>query len=163
MDREPTELEITIAAPFRHMRKTQLKRMDFLFYYTQDKKWLSSEQVRNLLPLAEAWGSIVRDEENGMYTLNEELADVKIITGFRPTDAIFSEKPPEAADPVEALLDDVAKKTGQDKRDLGREMEAIKKHFDGQLYTEAAVVVLARKYGVPTGKYQQALLKKITE
>jgi len=161
MDREPTELEITIAAPFRHMRKTQLKRMEFLFYYTQDKKWLSSEQVRKLLPLAESCGILSRDETSGEYTLNEELSDIKIITGFRPTDAVFDVEVPESADPVTSLLSDVAKATGKDEQSLAREIEAIKKHFDGLIYTEAAVVVLARKYGVATAKYQPELLKMI--
>lgn len=161
MDREPTELEITVAAPFRHMRKTELAYMSLIFYYTQDKKWLSLEQVKKLLPLAESCGILMRNGDN--YQPAEYLTEIKIIQGFRPTDAIFTEKLPEQADTIESLLEAVAKKTGKEKTELMQETEDIKKHFDGMLYTEAAIVVLAKKYGISTEKYQPSLLRQITE
>lgn len=163
MEREPTELEITIAAPFRHRRQDQLSKIDFIFYYTQDKKWMSSEQVKTkLLPLAEEAGCIFRDEDSGKYSLADELKDVKIAMGFKPTDAVFTSTA-TVSDPFDALLKDVARATGKDEHALAGEIEEIRRHFDGQLYPEAAVVVLARKYGVATGKYQAGLLKRITE
>ncbi|HJJ28899.1 MAG TPA: DUF2240 family protein [Methanocorpusculum sp.] len=163
MESDPTELEITIAAPFRHMRKESLSWMEFLFYYTQDKRWMNSEQVKTkLLPLAEEAGYISRDAESGKYFLADNLKDVKIAMGFRPTDAVFTCAVP-VCDPFDALLADISRATGKDEHEIAGEIEVVRKHFDGQLYAEAAIVILAKKYGVATAKYQSALLKRITE
>lgn len=138
--------------------------MDFIFYYTQDKKWMNSEEIKTkLLPLAEDLGCIFRDADSGRYFLSDELKDVKIAMGFKPTDAVFTAAALPVSDPFDALLKDLVRKTEKDEHELAGEIEEIRRHFDGQLYAEAAIVVLAKKYGVATAKYQAALLKKITE
>ncbi|MDO5844195.1 MAG: DUF2240 family protein [Methanocorpusculum sp.] len=157
-----TEIETTVAAPFRHTRMSALTQMKFIYYYTQDKKWMSLEQSKNLIKIAERKGLISKNE-NGDYILSDSLADVKIPTGFRPTDDIFAgaEDEAEDIDPVESVIGEVSAKTGKDKKELVKEMQEIKSHFDNLIYTEAAVILLAKKYDTEISKYTLALTAKI--
>lgn len=157
-----TELEITVAAPFRHTRISSLSQMKFIYYYTQDKKWMSLEQSKKVIKIAERAGLISKNE-SGDYVLSEKLAETKIPTGFRPTDDIFTEVEAEIAeaDPVEGVINEVAEKTGMDKKELVKEMQEIKSHFDSLIYTEAAAIMLAKKYEIDIGRFRESLISKI--
>ena len=58
-------LRTTIAAPFRHTRKTGMRKNELVYYYALDRKWMSTEQANLLLHRAEEDGLI--RQENGMY------------------------------------------------------------------------------------------------
>lgn len=157
-----TELEITVAAPFRHTRMPALSQMKFIYYYTQDKKWMSLEQAKKVIKIAERIGFISKNE-SGEYVLSEKLTEVKIPTGFKPTDDIFTEVEAEIADadPVEGIINEVSEKTGKDKKELVKEMQMIKTHFDNLIYTEAAAIMLAKKYEIDISRFKESLISKI--
>lgn len=156
-----SELEITLSSPFRHMRKSNLKRMDFIYYYTQDKKWMNLEQAKKLIDIAEKNRLIVKDGAGG-YTLSESLESVKIPLGFKPSDDIFNSAA-EDTDVVSRMIDEISEKTGLDKKEIAKEMQEIKSHFDDLIYTEAAVIMTAKKHNVNYDKYKDELIERINQ
>lgn len=157
-----TERETSVAAPFRHRNATQLRQVDLIFYYTQDKKWMSLDKAKKLIAVAEKTG-LIKKESSGDYSLREDLREVKIPLGFRPTDEIFVMDESENVDALEKLLGDIAENTGIEKKELAGEMERIRKHFDNLIYPEAAIILLAKKYHVPYNAYKSDFIKRITE
>ena len=60
-------LEITVAAPFKHTRKTGMRKNELVYYYALDRKWMSTDQAAILLKRAEEAGLL--KQENGVYTI----------------------------------------------------------------------------------------------
>ena len=71
------EFETTAAAPFRHSHQTTLARANLLYYFTLEKRWMSSDDAKKLISLAAARGCYIEEKE-GEYTLAEALQDEKI-------------------------------------------------------------------------------------
>jgi len=59
-------LRLTIAAPFKHTRKTAIRKNELVYYYALDRKWMSTEQANQLLKRAEEEGLLSID--NGLYS-----------------------------------------------------------------------------------------------
>lgn len=156
------ELETTVAAPFRHGRKDRLTKMELVFYYVQDKRWMSQDQAKKLIDLAVRRGLLTKDGEENIYRCASSLADISIPLGFRPGDEIFAETA-EEQDPIESLLDEIAAATGKAKKDLAAEMQEISGHFDNLLVPEACIVLLAKKYHVSAETYLPALRAALHE
>ncbi len=136
-------LSITVAAPFRHARKDQLKKNELVYFLVFDRRWMTIEQARLLLDRAEEEGLVA--VEGDMVSPLFNIAAVEVPLGFKPSSAIF-----ERADPVQELIRRISGERGMDHAHLVSEMnQLITGHFDGNLLPEAAAVVLARRYGVP--------------
>jgi hypothetical protein len=136
-------LKQTVAAPFRHMRKDTLRKSEFIFFLAIDRKWMNKDQADRLVALAEEQGLLSQAE--GVLTPQFAVAQVSIPLGFRPSGDIF-----ESTDPVATLLERIAAQTGKEVPVVAAELtDLIQNRFDGHLASEAAVVVLARKYAVP--------------
>ncbi len=157
-----TERETAVAAPFRHRNADHLRQVDLIFYYTQDKKWMSLDKAKKLISIAEKTG-LIKKENTGDYSLRDDLREVKIPLGFRPTDEIFVIDESQTIDTLEKLLDDIAETARIEKKDLASEMERIRKHFDNLIGPEAAVILLAKKYRVAYEPYKVDLIKRIEE
>lgn len=157
-----SERETSVAAPFRHRNANHLRQVDLIFYYTQDKKWMSLDKAKNLIAIAEKTG-LIKKENGGDYSLREDLREVKIPLGFRPTDEIFVIDESEAIDTLEKLLGDIADATNTEKKELVSEMEQIRKHFDNLICPEAAIILLAKKHHVSFEPYKADLIKRIGE
>jgi hypothetical protein len=148
-------LLITVAAPFKNLRKEQLRRSEFIFFLAIDRKWVNKEQANRLIACAERDGLIRLD--NGVITPLFNPAEISIPLGYKPTTDILDEK-----DPVSDLLGRIAQA-----RDLGdsvvaAEMNAvIEDRFDGHLLPEAAVVLLAKQYAVPFEDLLEDLKKNV--
>jgi hypothetical protein len=136
-------LQITVAAPFKHTRKTGMRKNELVYYYALDRKWMSTDQATVLLRRAEEAGLL--RQENGVFTILVDPATVTIPIGFRPTSAIF-----EANDPAQEMISRIVKARGVPETDVVAEMnKLIKEQFDGNLLPPAALVLLAKKYRVP--------------
>jgi hypothetical protein len=134
---------ITVAAPFRHSRKTAMRKNELVYYYALDRKWMSTEQANLLLKHAEEEGLLVQD--TGIYSVNFDISGVTIPIGFKPTSAIFERK-----DPVQEIIGRIATATGMQDTDVVAEMnKLIKDGFDNNLLPEAAIVIIARRHKVP--------------
>ena len=135
-------LKIAVAAPFKHMRKERLQRSEFVFYIAIDRKWMNKEQANQLLERAKAEGLVEID--GGTIRLLFDLAEVSIPLGFKPTSDLLT-----VESPYEELLGRIAAATGRPPQEIVAELHRIASdNFDGNLRVEAAVVILAKKYGV---------------
>jgi hypothetical protein len=144
-------LKITVAAPFKHTRKTGMRKNELVYYYSLDRKWMSTEQAGILLHRAEEEGLL--GQENGVFSPLFDTTSITIPLGFKPTSSIF-----ERNDPLEELIGRIAKAQGMLETDVVSEMNrTIKERFDGNLLPAAALVLLAKKYNVPFKDKREAL------
>lgn len=144
-------LKTTLAAPFRHTRKTGMRKNELVYYYALDRKWMSTEQANQLLHRAEEDGLL--RQENGLYTPAFTIADVTIPIGFKPTSVIF-----ERSDPSQELIGRIARARKSEETEIVAEMnKVIREEFNTNLLPSAALVVLAKRYGVPCDDLLDAL------
>jgi hypothetical protein len=150
-------LRITVAAPFRHTRKTGLRRNELVYYYALDRKWMSTDQAAILLRRAEEAGLL--RQENGVFSILFDPAAVTVPIGFRPSSTIF-----ETNDPAQELITRIAKGSGLPETDIVAEMnKIIRDQFGGNLLPPAALVLLAKKYSVPYEDLREALISAVKQ
>ena len=154
------DLEITLAAPFIHMRSSSLSQMKLVFYYTQDKRWMGLDDAKKLITIGLTAGILTKDE-HGEFVLTESLRDEKVPLGFRPTDEIFSAPLPEKKDVLDTLLAEVSAKSGLETKQLVSELSDIRAHFDNLIGDYAAITLIAKKYGVDITPHRTELLAQI--
>ena len=136
-------LKTTIAAPFRHARKTAMRKNELVYYFALDRKWMSTDQANLLLHRGEEEGLL--RQESGVYSVLFDPATVTIPVGFRPGSVIF-----ERNDPLQEMIGRVAKARGIPETEVVAEMNRIiKERFDGNLLPPAALLLIAKKYRVP--------------
>jgi hypothetical protein len=144
-------LRLTIAAPFKHTRKTGMRKNELVYYYALDRKWMSTEQANLLLKRAEEEGLLGLD--NGMYSPRFDITGLNLPVGFKPTSGIF-----ERHDPVEELIGRIARSGSLEETEIVAEMNRIiRDNFDTHLLPPAALVLLARQHGVPFDNLLDAL------
>ena len=149
-------VKIAVAAPFKHMRKERLQRSEFVFYIAIDRKWMNKEQANQLLERARSEGLIAI--ESGTIRPLFDVAEVSIPLGFKPTSDVLAKE-----SPYEELIGRIATTRGMAPQEVVAELHRIVEHFDGNLRVEAAVVVLARKYGVAFEDKLDSLKKEVTK
>jgi hypothetical protein len=146
-------LQTTVAAPFKHTRKTGMRKNELVYYYALDRKWMSTDQANQLLRRAEEEGLLIL--ENGMYAPRFDLGAITIPIGFKPSSAIF-----ERNDPAQVLIGRIAKAAGLQETDIVAEINrTIRDGFDSHLLPPAALVLLAKKYGAPFEDLSDALMQ----
>ena len=145
----------TIAAPFRHTRKDRLKKNEIVYYLAFDRKWMSIEQANVILKRALDEGLVGYDGE--MLAPKFDIRSVEIPIGFKPSQSVF-----ETNDPVQSLIDRVVKSSGRQETEIIAEMNRMKSNdFDDLLRPEAAVIILAKRYGVPVEEQIAALKENL--
>ena len=144
-------LRLTIAAPFKHTRKTGMRKNELVYYYALDRKWMSTEQANLLLKRAEEEGLLRL--ENGLYSPRFDAAGLTLPVGFKPTSGIF-----ERDDPVQDLIGRIARARSLEETEVVAEMNRIiRENFDTHLLPAAALVLLARSHGIPCDDLLDAL------
>jgi hypothetical protein len=150
-------LKTVVAAAFRHLRKERLQKVEFIYYISIDRKWMNKDQAALLLERARDEGLIT--QVDGAWIPAFDPAEVEIPLGFRPSADVL-----EKHDPVERLVGEIAQKAGADTKSIYAEMNMIiSDSFHGNLMPEAAVVILARRYQVPFGKYRAELSEQLIQ
>ena len=85
------------------------------------------------------------EKRTGYSTPCFDISGIVIPIGFKPTSSIF-----EQNDPVQNLIGRIAAARNVPEMDVVAEMNGIiKEGFDGNLLPPAALVLIAKKYGVP--------------
>ena len=136
-------LQITVAAPFRHLHKGQLQRSEFVYYLAIDRMWMNRDQAGILLDLAVEQGLV--EVNNGVVVPLFPVGEVAVPLGYRPGPEDL-----QRPDPERLLLARIAGATGREQREVAAEANLLATEgFDGQLRSKAALVLLARRYGVP--------------
>jgi len=148
-------LRLTIAAPFRHTRKTGLRKNELVYYYALDRKWMSTEQVNLLLKRAEEDGLI--GIENGLYSPKFDITGLTFPVGFRPTSGIF-----DLHDPVQDLIGRIARARSVGETEVVAEMNRIiRDSYDTNLLPPAALILLAKDSKVPFDDLLDALKEAV--
>jgi len=136
-----------------------MRKNELVYYYSLDRKWMSTEQAGVLLRRAEEEGLL--HQKDGIFSPLFDTSSITIPLGFKPTSSIF-----ERNDPLAEMIDRIAKVQTMTETDVVSEMnQIIKERFDGNLLPAAALVLLAKKYNVSFSDKQEALtgtLKKGT-
>jgi len=128
-----------------------MRKNEMVYYYALDRKWMSTEQANLLLKRAEEEGLL--GFVNGLYSPRFDIAGLTIPVGFKPTSGIF-----ERHDPVQDLIGRIARASSFEETAVVAEMNRIiKENYDMHLLPPAALVLLARKYGVPFDDLLDAL------
>ncbi len=136
-------LEITVAAAFRHLHKGQLQRSEFIYYLAIDRMWMNRDQAGVLLDRAVEQGLV--EVQNGVVIPRFPVGEVAVPLGYRPGPEDL-----ERTDPERLLLARIAAATGREQREVAAEANRLAAEgFDGQLRSKAALVLLARRHGVP--------------
>lgn len=136
-------LRLAVAAPFRHTRKTAMRKNELVYYYALDRKWMSTEQANLLLKRAEEEGLL--GLVNGMYTPRFDISGLTIPVGFKPSSGIF-----ERHDPVQEMIGRIARARSLEETDVVADMNRIiRENFDTHLLPPAALVLLAKSHQVP--------------
>jgi Uncharacterized protein conserved in archaea len=148
-------IRITVAAPFKHSRKTGMRKNELVYYYALDRKWMSTEQANLLIRRAEEEGLL--GLQNGMYSPRFDIAEITIPVGFKPTSSVFDQN-----DPAQELIGRIAQTKGLLETEVVSEMNRIiKDQFDSNLLPAAALVLLAKKYQVPFLDLREALIGSV--
>jgi hypothetical protein len=148
-------IRITVAAPFKHSRKTGMRKNELVYYYALDRKWMSTEQANLLIRRAEEEGLL--GLQNGMYSPRFDIAEITIPVGFKPTSSVFDQN-----DPAQELIGRIAQTKGILETEVVSEMNRIiKDQFDSNILPAAALVLLAKKYQVPFLDLREALIGSV--
>lgn len=141
-------LTITIAAPFRHARKDQLKKNEIVYFLSFKQHWMNIEQANILISRALEEGLIEQDGDMIRPLFDTSAVDVPL--GYKPGSAVF-----ERSDPVDDLLLRISQQTGIPRAQLVAEQNrVVQEQFGGNIRSEAAVVIMAKRHGV---EYQDLL------
>ena len=137
-------LKTTVSAPFRHTRKTGMRKNELVYYYALDRKWMSTDQANSLLKRAEEEGLLKL--ENGVYSVLFDPATVTIPIGFKPSSAIF-----ERNDPAQELIGRIARTRGVPETEIVAEMNKLtKEQFDGNLLPRQHLSFSQKSTGFPS-------------
>lgn len=148
-------LPVTIAAPFRHTRKEQLKKNEIVYYLAFERGWMNIEQANLLLIRAKEEGLIAY--EGDMIRLLFDVQSVEIPLGFKPSASVFRK-----SDPQEELLQRIAVEKSVPLTLIVAEMNAIiTQEFDGNIRPEGAVIILAKRHGVECSDLLPALRENV--
>lgn len=132
-----------------------MRKNELVYYYALDRKWMSTEQANLLLKRAEEGGLLSLD--NGLYSPSFDISGMTIPVGFRPSSGIF-----ENQDPVQDLISRIAKVRSVDETEVVADMNRlIRDDFDNNLLPPAALVLLAKRYGVPFDDFLAALTEAL--
>ncbi len=135
-------LTITIAAPFRHARKDQLKKNEVVYFLSFKQHWMGIDQANMLIARAEEEGLI--EMKGDMITPLFDVARVEIPLGYKPGSSVF-----ERSDPVDDLLLRISQQAGVARGQLVAELNMlVQDRFGGNLRHEAAAVLMAKRYGI---------------
>lgn len=144
-------LRLAVAAPFRHTRKTAMRKNELVYYYALDRKWMSTEQANLLLKRAEEEGLL--GLENGLFTPRFDITGLTIPVGFKPASGIFDRQ-----DPVQDLIGRIANARSLDETAVVAEMNRIiRDEYDSHLLPPAALVLMAKESGAPFDDLLDAL------
>ena len=148
-------LTITVAAPFRNLRKDTLRKHEFIYYLAIDRRWMNRDEAETLIKIAGEQGLLdIKDDE---IRPTFDVTAVGMPLGFKPSSEIFSKR-----DHTQELIARIAEQRSIEPTAVVAEMNAlIEDHFAGNLRVEAAIVILARKYDVPFEDKLEFLKKSV--
>ncbi len=148
-------LSITIAAPFRHSHRDQLKKNEIVYYLSFKQHWMNIEQANQVISRAVEEG-LVRIEGDMISPLFD-VSRIEIPLGFKPGASVF-----QRSNPLDDLVQRISERAGIPKGTVVSEINSIvQDRFQGNLSSEAAAVILAKRHKVEYQDLLPALRERI--
>jgi len=148
-------LSITIAAPFRHSHRDQLKKNEIVYYLAFKQHWMNIEQANQVISRAIEEG-LVGVEGDIIHPLFD-VSRIEIPLGFKPGASVF-----QRSNPLDDLVQRISERAGIPKGTVVSEINSIvQDRFQGNLSSEAAAVILAKRQKVEYQDLLPALRERI--
>jgi len=148
-------LSITIAAPFRHSHRDQLKKNEIVYYLAFKQHWMNIEQANQVISRAIEEGLV--GVEGDMIHPLFDVSRIEIPLGFKPGASVF-----QRSNPLDDLVQRISERAGIPKGTVVSEINSIvQDRFQGNLSSEAAAVILAKRYKVEYQDLLPALRERI--
>lgn len=141
MDSSKSDLTYTVSMPFLRKGKETLKESEFVLALSIDLNWLTPEQAKNLLNLAEKSGLLKKEGE--MIHPAFDISGVNIPSGFKPEPASFDKKTL-----FDMVIDRIISGTGIEKRKVIALINKKQEELSKMVVIEVSALLVAIDHGL---------------
>ncbi|MFA4936331.1 MAG: DUF2240 family protein [Candidatus Methanoperedens sp.] len=136
-----SDLTYTISMPFLRKGKETLKESEFVLALSIDLNWLTPEQAKSVLNLAEKSGLLKKEGE--MVSAAFDISGVKIPSGFKPDPASFEKKTI-----FDRVIDRIISGTGIEKRKVIALINKKQEELSKMVVIEVSALLVAIDHGI---------------
>jgi hypothetical protein len=150
------DLETCLALLFKRKGKNILSEKEFVFSASMDFRWFSPKEAQVLLEMGVKLGLLERTD--GMVKPAFDYKTIEIPVNYRPCKDLLKEVEPDVS-LFSLVLDDMAKASGQKKRDLVAKVNRMQDRLGVDI--EVAAIALAKEMGLDVTPYVERARKEI--
>ena len=150
------DLETCLALLFKRKGKNILSEKEFVFSASMDFRWFSPKEAQALLEMGIKRGLLERTD--GMVKPAFDYKTMEIPVNYRPCKDLLKEVEPDVS-LFSIVLDDMAKTSGQKKRDLVARVNKVQDHLGVDI--EVAALALAKDMGMDISPYLDRVRKEV--
>ena len=142
------DLETCLALLFKRKGKNILSEKEFVFSASMDFRWFSPKEAQALLEMGIKRGLLERTD--GMVKPAFDYKTIEIPVNYRPCKDLLKEVEPDVS-LFSLILDEMAKASGQKKRDLVAKVNRVQDRLGVDI--EVAALSLAKEMGIDVAPY----------
>jgi hypothetical protein len=150
------DLETCLALLFKRKGKNILSEKEFVFSASMDFRWFSPKEAQALLEMGIKRGLLERTD--GMVKPAFDYKTIEIPVNYRPCKDLLREVEPDVS-LFSLILDDMAKASGQKKRDLVAKVNRVQDRLGVDI--EVAALSLAKEIGIDVAPYVERAKREI--
>jgi hypothetical protein len=150
------DLETCLALLFKRKGKNILSEREFVFAASMDFRWFSPKEAQVLLEMGVKRGLLERTD--GMVKPAFDYKTIEIPVNYRPCKDLLKEVEPDVS-LFSLMLDDMARASGQKKRDLVAKVNRLQDRLGVDI--EVAALALAKDLGLDVAPYVERVRKEI--
>jgi hypothetical protein len=150
------DLETCLALLFKRKGKNILSEKEFVFSASMDFRWFSPKEAQALLEMGIKRGLLERTD--GMVKPAFDYKTIEIPVNYRPCKDLLKEVEPDVS-LFSLILDDMAKASGQKKRDLVAKVNRVQDRLGVDI--EVAALSLAKEIGIDVAPYVERAKREI--
>jgi hypothetical protein len=141
MGSSKSDLTYTVSMPFLRKGKDALKESEFVLALSIDLNWLTPEQAKNVLNLAEKSGLLKKEGE--MIHPAFDISSVNIPSGFKPESGAFDKKTL-----FDVVTDRIISGTGIEKRKVIALINKKQEELSKMVVIEVSAILVAIDHGI---------------
>jgi len=150
------DLETCLALLFKRKGKNILSEKEFVFSASMDFRWFSPKEAQALLEMGIKRGLLERTD--GMVKPAFDYKTIEIPVNYRPCKDLLKEVEPDVS-LFSLILDEMAKASGQKKRDLVAKVNRVQDRLGVDI--EVAALSLAKEVGIDVAPYAERAKREI--
>ena len=150
------DLETCLALLFKRKGKNILSEKEFVFSASMDFRWFSPKEAQALLEMGIKRGLLERTD--GMVKPAFDYKTIEIPVNYRPCKDLLKEVEPDVS-LFSLILDEMAKASGQKKRDLVAKVNRVQDRLGVDI--EVAALSLAKEMGIDISPYVERAKREI--